>query len=173
MKFDSWIGQIIAAKNIDRFSTGEIRTALLAVKRDWTSDSNQVRRYVYAELLKLVKRGWLRKSISNKKGITSFIKTEKFDGSAFEVTQRENSCNPQNTTNENVSSVNAELIERLHIYKSNLLTGLGEAQEYKKLCEQYPNMHKELQPKYNTVRENNSRLLGQIKAIETIIPQKQ
>jgi hypothetical protein len=30
-------------------------------------------------------------------------------------------------------------------------------------------MHDELQPKYNNIRESNSRLLGKIKAIETLI----
>lgn len=167
MKFDSCIGQIIAAKNIDRFSTGEIRTAYLALKGDNSSDSNKVRRYVYAELLKLVKKGWLRKSSSNKKGATRFIKTEKFDTSYFEFSHN---AIPNSQTNEATEPLQEQLFERLHTYKSNLLTGLGEAQEYKELCAQFPNMYEVLQPEYNKVRENNSRLLGQIKAIETIIP---
>ena len=34
-------------------------------------------------------------------------------------------------------------------------------------------MHDELQPKYNSIREFNSRLLGKIKAIETLIQNRE
>jgi len=61
------------------------------------------------------------------------------------------------------------LTERLNHYKNELLTGLGEAEEYKRLYEQFPKLKSKLQPKYNGVREHNSKLLGSIKAVENLI----
>jgi hypothetical protein len=63
-------------------------------------------------------------------------------------------------------------LSRLNSYKSILLEGLGEAEEYKNLRNEFPNMHSSLLEKYNAVREKNTRILGKIKAIENIIKQQ-
>jgi uncharacterized coiled-coil DUF342 family protein len=57
-------------------------------------------------------------------------------------------------------------------YKQELLLNMGEADEYKKLCVEYPELQVKLQPKYNSVRERNTKILGSIKAIESLINNK-
>tara|TARA_R110002050_G_C8816209_1_gene504027 strand:+ start:290 stop:532 length:243 start_codon:yes stop_codon:yes gene_type:complete len=74
LKFDPFVAQIIVAKNFDHFTTGDVRSSYLALKNDPSLNSSSVRRKIYAELLKLVKKGWLKKLVSNKKGLTSFSK---------------------------------------------------------------------------------------------------
>jgi hypothetical protein len=57
-------------------------------------------------------------------------------------------------------------------YKQQLLLNMGEAEEYKKLCVEYPELQVKLQPKYNSIREKNTKILGSIKAIESILNNK-
>lgn len=57
-------------------------------------------------------------------------------------------------------------------YKQQLLLNMGEAEEYKKLCVEYPELQVKLQPKYNSVREKNTKILGNIKAIESLLNNK-
>lgn len=167
MRLDPVVAQIISAPNFNHFSTIEVRSAYVALKADKTIDPNDARRFVYRELLKLVKHDWLRKTVSKKKEITSFTKTEHFDASLFEVRVHKESKEELYATS--IHQFNNELFKRLSHYKDKLLTGLGEVDEYKKLCELFPHLQGELQPKYNQVREDNSKLLGSIKVIESLI----
>jgi hypothetical protein len=70
MKLDPFVAQIIVAKNFDHFTTSDVRSAYIALKNDSTLEPSTIRRKIYAELLKLVKRGWLNKSKAKNKGLT-------------------------------------------------------------------------------------------------------
>jgi hypothetical protein len=173
MNFDKCVGRIIANRNVDHFSTLEVRTAYIALKNDYSIKGSDARRFVYTELLKLVKKGWLRKVISKKKGISSFIKTELFDAEEFGfVTEGENLVST-NLKDAPKNSFQTQLFERLHDYKNDLLISLGETDEYKKLYEKFPEYLENLQPQYANARDHNSRLLGKIKALENLIQQNQ
>jgi hypothetical protein len=169
MKLNNLVAQIVVAPNFDHFSAVEVRAAYLALNKDKSVDPNYARRFVYTELLKLVNRGWLKKSVSKKKVITSFIKTEMFDPVAIDVNSKVDIANNEKPHIESLKDLSETLVNRLNHYKNELLTGLGEADEYKRICDQFPNLKPKLQPKYNEVREHNSKLLGSIKAVENLI----
>jgi hypothetical protein len=169
MKLNNLVAQIVVAPNFDHFSAVEVRAAYLALNKDKSVDPNYARRFVYTELLKLVNRGWLKKSVSKKKVITSFIKTEMFDPAAIDVNSKLDMANNEKSHIESAKDISETLVNRLNNYKNELLTGLGEADEYKRICDQFPNLKPKLQPKYNEVREHNSKLLGSIKAVENLI----
>lgn len=64
-------------------------------------------------------------------------------------------------------------LKKKHIsYKQQLLIGIGEADEYKLLCKQYPELKEDLQPKYNNIRDQNTKTLGKIKVIESLLNNK-
>lgn len=168
MKLNWIVAKVISAPNFDHFSALEVRAAYLTLNEDKSIGPNEARRFVYSELLKLVKKGWLRKSTSKKKMSTTFVKTNQFDSQLIEDNAGQPDNEKSNTTVKSVECINSKLIEKLHAYKSELLLGLGEADEYKQLCKQFPDMQEILQPQYNQVRERNSKLLGSIKAIETL-----
>lgn len=169
MKIDSLIVRIITASNIDHFSVVEVRTAYLALKNDSSIDPSETRRFVYAELSRLVNKGWLKKLVSKKKGVTSYVKTERFDPLKFQVVITA-PIEKMATENEKLEGALAtNLLGKLHDYKNELLIGLGEAEEYKQLCTQLPQLHSSLQLKYNCARERNAKLLGKIKAVEVLI----
>lgn len=172
MKIDNIVGNILSLDNVNHFTAVELRTAYLAMKGDPSLDPNNARRFVYTELLKLVKKGWLRKSISKKKTITTFVKTEYFNPNELDFREEYKTVNPGNSSGAD-ETINKQLIERLAHYKNELLSGLGEADEYKQLCNKFPELCTTLQPKYNLIREHNSKLLGSIRAIENLTLNKQ
>ncbi|AWB57860.1 hypothetical protein [Colwellia sp. Arc7-D] len=168
MKLDETLKVIVSNPKLDHFSTVEIRTAYMILNTECTMSASESRRFVYAELKKLVNKGWLKKNTSKKKGLISYVKTELFNLKPRIVTSSVNDNENKlvaHTLFENMQELNC----RLQDYKNDLLEGLGEAEEYRTLRNEFPQMHDELQPKYNSIREKNSRLLGKIKAIETLI----
>lgn len=169
MKLDPLVAQIIVATNFDHFTTSDVRSAYLALKKDSTLEPSTVRRKIYGELLKLVKKGWLKKLIAKNNGLTRFSKTEFFDVETimlkvkFEVT---NSLNRHDDKQ-------GQLLGKLNIYKAELLLNIGESEAYKELYSEFPELVDEIQPQYNKARDNNTRILGKIRAIEGLLKQEQ
>ncbi|MCI2286176.1 hypothetical protein L3081_25520 [Colwellia sp. MSW7] len=62
-----------------------------------------------------------------------------------------------------------QLLSKLNIYKADLLLNMGEYEAYKELYSEFPELIDEIQPKYNKARDNNTRILGKIRAIEGLM----
>lgn len=172
MKLDETFKCIVANPKINHFTAIEIRTAYLVLNQQSRLDNAEARRFVYAELVKLVKKGWLKKIVSKKRGITSYVKTDEFN-LTLEIHKQHNLISVESkklkVAEISTQNVSSDLLCRLQDYKNDLLEGLGEADEYRSLRLEYPEMHENLQLKYNSIRDGNSRLLGKIKAIDNII----
>lgn len=172
MNVGKQVEHIISNPFIDRFTVKEVRAAylFLPIKAN-IEDLSELRRAIYAELLKYEKRGWLKKSVSAKKGIATYVKTEMFD-IPFQQIPFASSENLESTVLE--SDEVKEMFTRLNDYKNDLLEGIGKADEFRSLRDLYPQFHEQFQPEYNKVREANSRLLGKIDALEkTLVKLKQ
>jgi len=168
LKLDPFVAQIIVVTNFDNFTTSDVRSAYLTLKNDISLEPTSVRRKIYAELLKLVKKGWLEKLIpKNKKGATRFSKTVLFD---VKQIQLQNELEPIEVTKD-IDKKKKQLLGKLNIYKAELLLNMGESEAYKELYSEFPELIDELQPKYNKARDNNTRILGKIKAIEGLMDQ--
>ena len=61
------------------------------------------------------------------------------------------------------------LTERLSNQKLNLLTAIGEVEEYEAIYQELPEMRMQIQELYNESRDRCSKLLGTVKAIEKLI----
>ena len=166
MKLDPFVAQIIATTNFDHFTTSDVRSAYFVLKNDLTLDATNVRRFIYAELLKLVKKGWLNKLASNKKGNTRFHKTELFNGKeiALLATSVTDSVGTGNDKHD-------KLLAKLNHYKAELLLNIGESEAYKDLYSEFPELVDEIQPQFNKAKDNNTRILGKIRAIEGLLEQ--
>ena len=168
MKLDPFVAQIIATTNFNHFTTSDVRSTYLVLKNDISLEPTSVRRKIYAELLKLVKKGWLEKLIpKNKKGPTRFSKTVLFD---VDQIQLKTECEPTYVIKD-IDKKKEQLLSKLNIYKADLLLNMGESEAYKELYSEFPELIDEIQPKYNKARDNNTRILGKIRAIEGLMDQ--
>ena len=169
MKIDPFVAQIIATPNFDHFTTSDVRSSYFVLKNDLSLEPTIVRRFIYAELLKLVKKGWLKKLVSNKKGFTRFNKTKLFDVDAITTLAKFEGTNSPEKQGEK----QMKLLSKLNHYKAELLLNIGESEAYKELYSEFPELVDELQPQYNKARDNNTRILGKIRAIEGLLKQDQ
>ena len=46
---------------------------------------------------------------------------------------------------------------------------MGESEAYKELYSEFPELVDEIQPKFNKAKDNNTRILGKIRAIEGLL----
>jgi len=166
LKIDSLVVQIIKVPNFNNFTTSDVRSAYIAISKDSLLDPVVVRRKLYSELLKLVNKGWLKKKVSNKKKGTRFCKTELFDVEKL-ITFIES--NPQKIIPCN--DIKKSLTEKLNYYKSELLLNFGEKEAYKELNDEFPELAIEIQSQYNQAKDTKFKILGKIKAIESLIDQ--
>jgi hypothetical protein len=167
LKLDPFVAQIIVATNFDQFTTSDVRSAYLVLKSEPTLEPSTVRRKIYGELLKLVKKGWLKKIIPKNKGLTRFSKTEFFDVKAITLRTK---CESTNSLNK-PDGKQGKLLGKLNHYKAELLLNIGESEAYKELYSEFPELVDELQPQYNKARDNNTKILGKIRAIEGLLKQ--
>jgi len=61
------------------------------------------------------------------------------------------------------------LKERLKMHQGEVLTAMGEMEEYEAICQEIPDLREIAQPRYNESRERCSRLLGRVKALESLL----
>ena len=61
------------------------------------------------------------------------------------------------------------LKERLKLHQAEVLTAMGEMEEYEAICKEMPDFREVAQPRYNESRERCSRLLGRVKALESLL----
>jgi hypothetical protein len=165
LKLDPLVIQIIVATNFDHFTTSDVRSLYLSLKNDSSLDTSVVRRHIYAELLKLVKKGWLNKLVAKKKGFTRFSKTDSFDVNALQIQKTE----LPETSLDGEEKNKQQLLAKLNYYKNEFLLSLGESEAYKDLYSELPELVDEIQPKYNQARDNNTKILGKIRAIESLM----
>ncbi|TMM45376.1 hypothetical protein [Colwellia ponticola] len=165
MKIDVLVVQIIVAPNFDNFTTSEVRSSYITLKNDDSLDPVKLRKKLYAELLKLVKKSWLNKKSSNIKGLTRFSKTALFDANELtKNTKTEVEVKPFSG-----STKPHTLATKLNHYKAELLLNIGETEAYKEIYTEFPELVNEIQSQYNVARDNNTKILGKIRAIEGLM----
>lgn len=167
MKLDPLVTQIIVATNFDHFTTSDVRSLYLSLKNDNSLDKSVIRRHIYSQLLKLVKKGWLNKVVAKKKGFTRFSKTGSFNVNALQL---KGTLLPDSPLDDGENK-KQQLFAKLNDYKNEFLLSLGESEAYKDLYSELPELVDEIQPKYNKARDNNTKLLGKIRAIEGLLKQ--
>lgn len=163
---------IITRKDFDKFTVLELRSAYMALSSNELLDKNEAQRLVYRQILKLKNKGLLRRIDSKSSSKTRYVKTELFAEAELNVDkkQEESERKKDKPSSDAVIKI---LREKIQTYKTQLLSSMGESDEYKELYTDFPHLKEPLQDSYNNAREINSKLHGRIKAVETLIELEQ
>jgi hypothetical protein len=130
------------------------------------------RKFVYRHILRLENKGLLDRKYSDKKDRTFYSKSKHFSPDKFHISKNiQKSSTPKVKEDEN-EGIKKDLVSKLNQYRLELLTSIGETDEYKSLSNQFPQLTKILQERYNQARDNGSKILGRIKALESLINQQ-
>ena len=165
MKIDSLLKQIICMKNINRFSVTEIRTAYLALMCDEELDSQKVRQFIYDDLHKLVKQGWLIKKTASNGKESRFTKTEVFDPALISEEIKQPVKEPNRKLNETIESLYSDL----STLNADLLQCMGALDSFLNLKQQHPELSDEFKEFIHSTKEQKHILKGKIAATEEIL----
>ncbi|MGI2146976.1 response regulator [Shewanella frigidimarina] len=173
IKINAQLNSILQEENFDNFSVTQLRDTYLAMAST-TEEPVEARKYVYRQIHRLINKGLLlKKGTKNSKSIV-YRKSELFFEAKF-IVQRTTATTVSKATSAPAITNDAikQLEERLKESEVDLLTSIGESEEYMRLYQSFPEMKTHLESQYLQAREKSSKLLGKIKAIKSVLSHQQ
>lgn len=150
----------------EEFTIGQVLDLYMAAPFREHTDLKIARQFIHRTILKLASNGDLIKTSAEGRR-HKYRTTNQFNSRRIEVNSAPIIPNVDDSTRK--VSIKESLTERLHHQKLQLLTALGEAEEYEAIHKEMPEMQKQIQALYNESRDKCSKLLGKVKAIENLI----
>jgi hypothetical protein len=165
------IVEILNDESFNNFTVIQFRDKYLKYSRS-VSCKDEARKYVYKQILRLVGFGLLLKKGKKNSQTVLYKKTDLFETTTFvlkgegEVVKKEIAPEIINTKK---SSSLKQLECTLNEYKVDMMSAIGETEEYIKLLNTFPEMKEQLRESYELARDRSSRLLGQINALKKAV----
>ncbi len=152
------------------FSNTSIRDMyLLQIPEVQRPSRNQVRKHIYRELLRLE----TAKVIERYEGSTGrgckFIYRSKNQDISLEAKPSPFSAAYGQVESSMDGDTQRALQEELSKRKVELIASIGEAEEYQRLYQKYPALRSAVKEQYLESRERSTKLLGQLRAVESVI----
>ena len=154
---------------LETFTVHELTEIYLNAFPREHSSHKSARQFVYRNMQRMMKAGLMARNAIDggwpKYSLTSSVKHELIEPPSLEVEQSTKEDIPSSFNTQSI----LQLKERLHRHRSDMLSAIGEAEEYDELCLAHPNLKGEAQSLYNKARERSALLLGKVKALETLL----
>lgn len=179
--FDRRLYELLQESERTTFTTRELRDAYAARLSGTQFRIADVRRYVYEQIRRLVRAGWVvpdedrrvRGQVYHLQPIPVHLQLELIDN-GFEDSimaapgPELDAAGGDLTALSLKPSANTDLqLEALHKeIRLDFLTSMGEAERFKLLLEEMPHLRDKLEGDYLEARDRSSRLLGHLRAIE-------
>lgn len=171
---------VLIEQDLNEFTVTELRDACLSHPACEEQDPIEVRRIGYTQVLRLLKLGLLEKLEADHPYQTRYRKLPTFHQVAF---YNKTSGSPKldsaqhetftPTSNSKEVAEHSKLSTKLQQYRAQLLTSIGESEEYQHLLAEFPEYQQVIQEKYEHARDESTRLLGKLKAVEELVAYEQ
>jgi hypothetical protein len=184
-EFDRQLYGLLCQEQHQGFTTRQLRDAYAATLGPGY-ELGVVRIYVYEQIRRLIRAGWVSKSAGLRKRGQVFRLLEKPESIKLVLVDSRCSRSAKPSTELTESSQNLEDViaqpvgpgrtadhgrieEMLKETRLDLLSSMGETERYKQLFEEIPHLKSRLENDYHEVRDRSSRLLGHLRALETTL----
>lgn len=175
---DRRLNEVLQEEGRTKFTTRDLRDAYAERLAGTSFRLNDVRRYVYEQIRRMLRVGWLvpdgeRRTRGQVFHLLSFpihLNLELIDNGF------ENSLRPaREMTSQELKGLGhralptdaEERLERkLKEMQLDFLSSMGEAEQYKQLVDEMPQLREILENEYREARDRSSRLLGHLRAVE-------
>ncbi|MDR7089218.1 MULTISPECIES: hypothetical protein [unclassified Cellvibrio] len=151
------------------FTVHDLTKAYLNNSACLHSSKKAARQFVYRNMLRLIDNGELTKVVVDSGWplyrLTPLFKTQEC---ATTIVTTAPSAAPVRATVTN-DIPRQSLQERLNRHKLEMLSAMGETEEYDAICSEIPELQDDIQPLYNQSRDKCSKLLGRVKALESLL----
>jgi len=147
------------------FSVAELTDAYMAGPNSIHESKKAARQFVYRNMLRLLNAGALER-VPNGKRWPVYRLTKVFLAKVDAFTSSEQVTESQVRSDVRIGE---KLRERLNLHKLEMLTAMGEAEEYNAICKEWPELQPDVQERYNQARDRCSKILGRVKALENLL----
>lgn len=173
IKICATLHTILQDESFNNFQVVQLRDRFLSALSSNQSVS-ETYKFIYRQVCRLVKKKALRKVNKEGSKTVTYQKTELFGQINFVIKDSIETGKPsQKLLDKTEHAVIQQLQERLKQTEVDLLTSIGESEEYMRLYQSFPEMKEHLESQYMLARESSSKLLGQIKAIKSVLLHQQ
>ncbi|SDL61757.1 hypothetical protein SAMN05661010_02108 [Modicisalibacter muralis] len=177
-RLDRRLHELLMQECLSIFTVRQLRDAYYEGLSTPSCSRSELRRYLYQQVLRLKKAGWIVVGEERVKRDQCFHVREKPERLRLKLIDRPFESKPENAENSQPASgpletpaacskVAEQLNYRWKEMRLELLASIGEAEQFKMLFQEFPNLEARLNPSYLESRDRSSKLLGQIKALET------
>lgn len=161
------------SKLVDReFTVHGLTEAYLNDPACLHSSKKAARQFVYRNMLRLIDNGELTRVVVDG-GWPLYRLTPRFKGVEKAPAVAVPEMAPEIVVPEKVAvakdTPRQSLQERLNRHKLEMLSAMGETEEYDAICSEMPELRDDVQPLYNQSRDKCSKLLGRVKALESLL----
>ena len=165
MDINVFLHFLLVIKDMNNFTVTEAKDILLDGKEEFTDDI-ETRKFIYRQLTRNVKKGLLKRTEKSDSGVNKVIysKTNLFFTVTVGVLFRKSKVNVG-------GDKRLKLITKLNHYKAELLLNIGESEAYKEVYSEFPELVDEIKPESNKAKDNNTIILGKIRAVEGLLGQ--
>ena len=184
-EFDRQLYGLLCQEQHQEFTTRQLRDAYAATLGPGY-ELGVVRIYVYEQIRRLIRAGWVSKSAGLRKRGQVFRLLEKPESIKLVLVDSRcpQSAKPSTELTESSQSLEdviaqpvgsgstadyGRIEEMLKETRLDLLSSMGETERYKQLFEEIPHLKSRLEGAYHEVRDRSSRLLGHLRALETTL----
>ncbi|WP_067869695.1 hypothetical protein [Neptuniibacter marinus] len=181
-KIDENLFNVLSSMQCEPFTARQLKEAFCHELGVCCEQKNKdVQKWIYRQLDRLVKYELLKRQKEKNPRMTVYTKVSNFVDISFEfcdgpflkmtpevVSGFEVASTMVRSDGSTQSSI-SELKNRAKQCHVDLLSSVGESEEYKTLFKVYPSLREALQPRYQRALESSSKLLGQLRAIEAAL----
>lgn len=178
---DKRLYELLQDEGLTQFTTANLRDAYAARLGDSPYKLGEVRRYVYEQIRRMLRAGWLVLDDERRKRGQVYHLRPMPEHLQLKLVDKgfEKSLNPEHKTKraspEPAKSLAAagtetEVYQRLEAtlkeVRLDFLTSMGETERYKQLLDEMPHLRSHVEHEYQEARDRSSRLLGHLRAVE-------
>lgn len=149
-----------------QFTVDALTEFYLSHKSSLHSSKKAARQFVYRNMQRLMKAGHMERLPSDG-GWPQYQLTAKFPRKEYPLAE------PVSVVVSEIPVTTVDpmqgLRDRLNRHKLEMLSAMGEVEEYDELCEEMPELRDAVQSRYNESRDKCSKLLGRVKALESLL----
>jgi len=165
---NEYMYSILTDESFNNFTITQLRDRYMAVLTR-KIDAVEARKIVYRQVLRFIKFGLFAKDIANNARENKYRKTSKFLDTHFKSRPSKAKAKDCGSPSRIATNQRIKIEDKLKQYKVDLLSSVGESEEYMRLYQSNPELKTLLEKEYLVARDQSSRLLGQIKALDTVL----
>lgn len=157
---------LLESDTLSTFTAAELTAAYRALPHASGRSPKGTRQFVYRNVMRLAQKGVLERVKDAAAGKQCY---QYIGPLGTDEVKAETRLPAGRATASGDEAPLRNLKEKLHHYRVEMLTALGETEEYDAICAELPHLRDAVQKLYNDARDRSSKTLGRVRALESII----